>query len=62
MNEDQEYSLGIGLIIISICIGNIYSAVYGWLVLGSGIILITFLSMIINYFIKKRKLKNRRYK
>lgn len=58
MSEDNSFSLGIGLFIISICIGNIYSAVYGWLVLGSGIIFITLMSITINYFIKRKGKSN----
>jgi len=43
MNEDQGTLIIIGLIFISICIGNIFTAVYGFLTFGIGLILMAFL-------------------
>lgn len=39
------FTLLVGLVIISVCIGTIYSEVYGFLVLGSGIIFLTLFNM-----------------
>jgi len=41
--ESRGCSLMIGLIIIAICIGNIYSAVAGWLVIGLGLVMLALL-------------------
>ena len=45
------FSLLIGLVTISVCIGTIYPEVYGFLVLGSGIIFLT----LFNIFLTKNK-------
>lgn len=36
----------VGLIIVSMCIGSLYGAVYGWLLFGSVICLSGFVSMV----------------
>lgn len=55
MSEDQGFTLFIGLVIISICIGTLHTAVYGWLTLGIGLIIMAFLSCIWSTRNKKRR-------
>lgn len=50
-------SLFIGLVIVSIAIGVMYEAVHGWLVLGSGIILLVIIDEILVRWDKRRKVK-----
>ena len=45
----------IGLIIVVICIGVLFSAIYGWLVLGVGLIAYGFIEYIISDRSKKKK-------
>lgn len=47
--EDQASGAGclvvIGAVIVAICVGNIYTATHGWLVLGSALLLAGLLNM-----------------
>ena len=55
MSEDQGILFFIGIIIIGICIGTIFSAVYGWLTIGSLFIFTAIIDRIWTSRDKKRK-------
>jgi hypothetical protein len=44
MNDNQWFLMFIGLIFIAICVGNIFTIVYGFLTFGIGLILTAFLN------------------
>jgi hypothetical protein len=44
---DNSFTLFVGIVIISICIGTINSAVYGWLTFGSGLFILALLNALL---------------
>ncbi len=50
MDCNHGFFLLIGLIIICVCVGNIYTATIGWLSFGGGIVVSVLISAILNKF------------
>jgi len=47
-NDGNNCGIIIGLVIVSIAVGNIWSAVYGWLTLGAALLFLGLLGTLLN--------------